>query len=240
MATQGEKALARIYIGGWAVAHSALIVAAGFFVAGTAVAALELTTTTLSWVTSGASLGTSAQGIVYSALTSEFALNAGIAAELYLTYQAVACMDENAVGILTSGWFITGQSLVQNGLQRAFSKIINQFRGIGQSQSGRQLYRGMARDHPQLRIYEDSGIIQPRGGNSTLEQHVLGDTRSDYTSWTLDLNVAKDFAGADGIVLSVNESQILNITYNTYEWSPFQLELEVTILGPVECAITIK
>lgn len=95
-------------------------------------------------------------------------------------------------------------------------------------------------DHPQLRIYEDSRIVQPRGGNSTLEQHVLGDTRSDYTSWTLDLNVAKDFAGADGIVLSVNESQILNITYNTYDWSPFQLELEVTILGPVEGAIPIK
>ena len=107
-------------------------------------------------------------------------------------------------------------------------------------QSGRQLYRGLSRDHPQLRIYEETGVIKPRGGNSTLQQHVLGDTRSNYTSWTLDPAVARDFAGPDGVVLTINESQLTNILQNSYEWSPFQLEWEVSILGPVFGALPLK
>lgn len=66
-------------------------------------------------------------------------------------------------------------------------------------------YRGVARDHPG---YDDAlkGRANPRNpnGTATPEQHNLGNTTdSPYTSWTRDPDVARRFAGPDGVVLRV-------------------------------------
>ena len=103
--------------------------------------------------------------------------------------------------------------------------------------AGRQLYRGLPSDHPQLEIYKRTGIVQPWGGDATLEKHVnWNETRSNYTSWTTDPVVARRFAGPGGTVLTVNEADIPNRTYNSYLWSRFPGEREVTIEGPVHGA----
>jgi RHS repeat-associated protein len=67
------------------------------------------------------------------------------------------------------------------------------------------IYRGVSRNHFG---YDDarSGVARPRGGSSTPAQHNEGFTDSPYTSWTTDLDVARDFAGEDGVVLRIRRT----------------------------------
>jgi hypothetical protein len=94
------------------------------------------------------------------------------------------------------------------------------------------VYRGLSAEHPQLKTYLETGVVQPRGGNASLYEHVMGNTASNFTSWTKDIKVAEEFAGKGGIILQVDVSQIPNRVFNSYEWSPFWWEMEVTIEGP--------
>ena len=68
-----------------------------------------------------------------------------------------------------------------------------------------RLYRGVARDNPQ---YPEAAqeIIRPRGGPATPADHNEGDTKSEFTSWTTNLQVAREKAtdqdlGGQGVVL---------------------------------------
>ena len=134
MATPGEKNLARIYIGGWALAHSLLIVAAGFYAAGTAIAAAEIAPAIGTWALEGIigakTFGEATTLIATTLASSSFLQAIGIGGEAYLTYQAVACGNEDAAAILISGFLLTGQSLVQNGLQRAFSRVASELNAV--------------------------------------------------------------------------------------------------------------
>ena len=94
-------------------------------------------------------------------------------------------------------------------------------------------YRGVARDHPG---YDDAlkGRVNPRNpnGTATPEQHNLGNTTdSPYTSWTRDPDIARRFAGPDGVVLRVPRGE--GSPYK-FEWSPdVYYEQEILIRGPV-------
>ncbi len=94
-------------------------------------------------------------------------------------------------------------------------------------------YRGVARDHPG---YDDAlkGRVNPRNpnGTATPEQHNLGNTTdSPYTSWIRDPDVARRFAGPDGVVLRVPRGE--GSPYK-FEWSPdVYYEQEILIRGPV-------
>lgn len=74
----------------------------------------------------------------------------------------------------------------------------------------------------------------PRGGNASAYLHVNeGMTSSPYTSWTTDINVARRFAGTDGVVFSVNRSAIPNRTIDASTFSRLPNEREVLIEGTV-------
>jgi hypothetical protein len=98
------------------------------------------------------------------------------------------------------------------------------------------LYRGFDPDNPvharQLKDWQQTGTVSPRGGNATPQQHVAGDTSSNYTSWTLNPDTAKKFAGPNGTILTVNLQEVSNAVIPTYHWSIFN-ESEVLIQGTV-------
>ena len=101
------------------------------------------------------------------------------------------------------------------------------------------VFRGLNSSHPQLQTFQETGIVEPWGGEATLYEHVnLGDTCSNFTSWTTDLEVAKLFAGEDGTILSVDLNEIGNNWYRSYEWS-WYAESEITIEGSVLSAKVI-
>ena len=68
-----------------------------------------------------------------------------------------------------------------------------------------KLYRGINESHIG---YNDAlkGTSKPRGGNASPLEHNLGNTNSNYTSWTTDPEVAKNFAlrpNGKGVVLEI-------------------------------------
>ncbi len=69
------------------------------------------------------------------------------------------------------------------------------------------LYRGVASDNPG---YNDAlnGIARPRGGPATAAEHNLGDTRSGFTSWTTDPDVAKGMSYPGGVVMRIAQSSV--------------------------------
>ena len=165
MATPGEKNLARIYIGGWALAHSLLIVAAGFYAAGTAIAAAEIAPAIGTWALEGIigakTFGEATTLIATTLASSSFLQAIGIGGEAYLTYQAEACGNEDAAAILISGFLLTGQSLVQNGLQRGVSRILGQFSGA-LNPTGRVIASSTPGSHQEAEVIlgDDLGLPQ--------------------------------------------------------------------------------
>ncbi len=67
---------------------------------------------------------------------------------------------------------------------------------------GIKLYRGVTVDHPH---FDDAlkGIVKPRGGPATITEHVAGNTRSNFTSWTDAQDLALKFTAGDGVVHSI-------------------------------------
>jgi hypothetical protein len=127
MATGGERALAGTYIFGWALAHSLLLVGAGLFSLGTAIAGGELIASLYGWASAwlagSLTLGEAATLIGYVAATSEFAVDLAIGTEAYLIYQAVICGNQDAAAALWAGYFLTGESALARGLARAWSSL---------------------------------------------------------------------------------------------------------------------
>lgn len=65
------------------------------------------------------------------------------------------------------------------------------------------LYRGVNSASP---AYENvtQGVATPKGGTATPVEHNLGNTNSDFTSWTTNPEVAKNFAlrtSGEGIIM---------------------------------------
>jgi RHS repeat-associated protein len=104
---------------------------------------------------------------------------------------------------------------------------------------GGSVFRGVASDHPG---FDEAlnGNVTPRSldGTATPEMHNLGITAdSPFTSWTRSLDVARRFAGEDGVVLRVPTGPSSGLKF---EWSPDQfLEQEVLIRGPVTGATVV-
>ena len=74
-----------------------------------------------------------------------------------------------------------------------------------------RLYRGVAVNNLN---YQNAllGVTAPVGGTATSEQHNFGDTKSQYTSWTTDLTVAREKAsdtslGGHGLILQKDFSE---------------------------------
>ncbi|MDD7884635.1 DUF6443 domain-containing protein [Flavivirga sp. 57AJ16] len=74
------------------------------------------------------------------------------------------------------------------------------------SSSSQKLYRGVNSESP---AYNNAtkGTAKPRGGDATAAEHNAGNTSSNYTSWTTNKEVAKNFAlrkNGNGVVLEAN------------------------------------
>jgi hypothetical protein len=81
------------------------------------------------------------------------------------------------------------------------------------AEEGITLYRGVDALHPGYANALE-GIANPIGGDATALQHVLGNTASEFTSWTSDFGVAEGFAtqqSGSGVVLSNTFSRSLLI-----------------------------
>ena len=74
------------------------------------------------------------------------------------------------------------------------------------AETGQYNYRGIHKGHPE---WDNAlrGKVVPGNINSklTADEHNLGDfsANSPYTSWTDDPNIARRFAGEDGVILRV-------------------------------------
>ncbi|MCP4124643.1 MAG: hypothetical protein GY751_23110, partial [Bacteroidetes bacterium] len=132
-------------------------------------------------------------------------------------------------------------SVMMSGGGRLLRAVRSAGKGLYKDIGGpKPLYRGLAHDHPQLLTYNETGVIQPRGGNASVREHVnFGNTRSNVTSWTTRSSVAAKFAGPNGTVLMVDRSTIPNTTYDSWMWSKFPFEFEVSIQGPVHGASVV-
>lgn len=101
----------------------------------------------------------------------------------------------------------------------------------------RVLYRGMQRGDPQLDTFMRTGVIEPRGGNATLQDHVIrGATDSEFTSWSLDPNIADFWTEPEGTIVQIRLSDVPNVKHWTFlaDWIGGRaFELEITIVGPV-------
>ena len=94
------------------------------------------------------------------------------------------------------------------------------------------LYRGVASDHPG---YNDAlnGAARPRGGSATAIEHNRGDTRSEFTSWTTDPEVAKGMSYPGGVVMRIPQSSVAGRLVQSPDLFD---ESEVLIRGPVHGA----
>jgi hypothetical protein len=57
----------------------------------------------------------------------------------------------------------------------------NEIRTIANITDNSVVYRGLSAEHPQLKTYLETGVVQPRGGNASLYEHVMGNTASNFT-----------------------------------------------------------
>jgi hypothetical protein len=105
------------------------------------------------------------------------------------------------------------------------------------------MYRGISENHPG---YKNAllGIAEPRWGVATPEQHVLGDTQSMFTSWTLDVNVAKNFATFDEDIFAPTAGVYLAKTFSNSDLvvpaKGFASESERLVYGPITGATVTK
>ncbi|MER5391880.1 putative T7SS-secreted protein [Saccharopolyspora sp. NPDC002686] len=107
----------------------------------------------------------------------------------------------------------------------------------GPGQGGPYLYRGVPYGHPG---YDDAlnGRAVPWGGHADPNLHNGGDTRSEFTSWTTDLDgVARDAAddgNGPGVVLRIPNADAPG--YTRVESQDIYGESEVLVRGPVSGA----
>jgi RHS repeat-associated protein len=104
------------------------------------------------------------------------------------------------------------------------------------------VYRGLNPDNPnqlhQLEEFAESGVIRPNGGDATLDAHWLGDTDSNFTSWSRSESIASRFAGDHGTIVALDLNSLSNNHWARGEYDHFDFELEVTIEGLIRGAWT--
>ncbi|PDP87835.1 hypothetical protein CQJ94_09945 [Glycomyces fuscus] len=106
---------------------------------------------------------------------------------------------------------------------------------------GTTVYRGVSEKSGQTGMdnpaFDDAvnGVANPRGGSASPESHHLGNTNSDYTSWTTSSRVALTAATKDGGAGAVLRSTIpsgrFHVHSNDQPWIEFRGEHEVIIQG---------
>ncbi|MGB9330141.1 MAG: RHS repeat-associated core domain-containing protein [Steroidobacteraceae bacterium] len=107
------------------------------------------------------------------------------------------------------------------------------------AESGLTLFRGVASDSP---AFENAlkGIANPIGGDASAVEHSLGNTASNFTSWTTDYDVAVQYATSQGTTNGV----VLTYTFGPGAAFPtlssieaIMGESEFLVPGPVSGAI---
>ncbi len=178
----------------------------------------------------------------------------------YAQYDNSATWDSyfrNAAGLISEpvDWFLTGKEIFfgEVGFTEGAGMVLFAVLPIAQGGWGDEaativarggddittVYRGLPEGHPQLATFNETGIVKPWGGHDNLERHVnLNDTKSNFTSWSLDRSVAESSAQG-GTVLSVDYMKIPNESHPSYVWSDFPWEKEITITGPVNGASVV-
>ena len=108
---------------------------------------------------------------------------------------------------------------------------INKFRGLT-----KPIYRGVKTDSP---AYPEAlqGIVKPKGGTATQREHVLGNTASEFTSWSTSLEVAKNYSNG-GVILKSSKLSNLFKLRSTPGWG--YGDQEVLIKGLVNNAKVFK
>ena len=90
------------------------------------------------------------------------------------------------------------------GAVNGLSSLFGQTSATEGAEDAITLYRGVDALHPGYANALE-GVANPIGGSATPLQHVLGNTASEFTSWTSDFGVAEGFAtqqSGSGVVLS--------------------------------------
>jgi RHS repeat-associated protein len=109
--------------------------------------------------------------------------------------------------------------------------------GVGGGEAGAEdlvtLYRGVDALHPGFANALE-GTAVPRGGSASVLEHVLGNTESEFTSWTTDFGVAEGFAtreSGSGAILTTTapRSTIIQSPGNAAGFG----ESEFLLRGPV-------
>jgi len=104
------------------------------------------------------------------------------------------------------------------------------------AKEGQILYRGVPKGTFHDIQQAAGGAISPRGGNASMYEHVMeNNTKSTWTSWTSDPNIARQtFAGPGGVVFWVDTSKIANkVTASPFQKFASQQEslIEGTVYG---------
>ena len=132
--------------------------------------------------------------------------NIGWAGALSIAGVLVVADGPFPAGDAAAGGWLTTFAIASAITAANVSEVADAIPDTAQPDDGVPLYRGVPVGHPG---YADAlqGIASPRGGHSNPMAHVVGDTRSIFTSWTYDPYVAMDYArrgGSGGVILFKN------------------------------------
>jgi hypothetical protein len=73
------------------------------------------------------------------------------------------------------------------------------------------------------------GSATPRGGLAAAAEHNLGDTRSQFISWTTDPDAARGISSPRGVVMRIPQSSVAGRVVQSPDLFD---ELEILIRGP--------
>jgi RHS repeat-associated protein len=130
---------------------------------------------------------------------------------------------------------LPGEELAQAGVHIA--EALPAAEAAEEMGEGITLFRGVSSSHPG---YENAlnGVANPWGGDAGIVDHALGNTRSAFTSWTSDYEVAQKYA-----TLGSDSGVILTKTFQPGSGIPlpgnmenFLMDSEYLIRGPVSGA----
>ena len=137
---------------------------------------------------------------------------------------------------------LDSQTIAEMKAKYVISTIKYWLASLGSNLQSIILYRVIGAADPQFIDFQNTGVLSPRGGPSTLPQHVNeGMTNSKYTSWTKSPGFAEELLdGYDNAqILRLDTADIPNTVHSSYEWSSYPWEAEMTIEGPISTGITI-
>ena len=106
------------------------------------------------------------------------------------------------------------------------------------AEEGQIIFRGVPGNGTQKALQGLQGIATPRGtalDEASLYLHVLGeDVNAGVTSWTLDRNIARTFAGADGTIIEVDLDTVFDQIVPRPPVPKYGSEKEILLKGTVQ------